>query len=178
MTDLLNSVIAFVSAHAWLAYLTLFLAALLEAVPVVGYNTYKWEFGDGATMIANPGNHAYAHPGMYYIMNTATKPGCSLITIDSITIGVTGKEEVHSLHSISVYADYNEECLVLNYKSESSANTTIYFLDAAGRVLKKEEVDPELNNMELKVRYYPQARGLYLVKIAEGSKSETHKVIY
>jgi membrane-associated protein len=28
--------IAFVSAHAWLAYLTLFLAALLEAVPVVG----------------------------------------------------------------------------------------------------------------------------------------------
>ena len=36
MTDLLNSLIAFVSAHAWLAYLTLFLAALLEAVPVVG----------------------------------------------------------------------------------------------------------------------------------------------
>jgi membrane-associated protein len=28
--------IAFVSAHAWLAYLTLFLAAFLEAVPVVG----------------------------------------------------------------------------------------------------------------------------------------------
>nr|WP_249159131.1 DedA family protein [Bradyrhizobium jicamae] len=28
--------IAFVSAHAWLAYLTLFLAALLEAVPVIG----------------------------------------------------------------------------------------------------------------------------------------------
>ena len=28
--------IAFVSANAWLAYLTLFLAALLEAVPVVG----------------------------------------------------------------------------------------------------------------------------------------------
>ena len=28
--------ITFVSAHAWLAYLTLFLAALLEAVPVVG----------------------------------------------------------------------------------------------------------------------------------------------
>jgi membrane protein DedA with SNARE-associated domain len=36
VTDLLNSLIAFVSAHAWLAYLTLFLAAFLEAVPVVG----------------------------------------------------------------------------------------------------------------------------------------------
>ena len=36
MTDLLNSLITFVSAHAWLAYLTLFLAALLEAVPVAG----------------------------------------------------------------------------------------------------------------------------------------------
>src|SRR4051794_11346902 len=36
VTDLLNSLIAFVSAHAWLAYLTLFLAALLEAVPLVG----------------------------------------------------------------------------------------------------------------------------------------------
>jgi membrane-associated protein len=33
---LIDSLIAFVSAHAWLAYLTLFLAALLEAVPVVG----------------------------------------------------------------------------------------------------------------------------------------------
>jgi membrane protein DedA with SNARE-associated domain len=32
----LDQLIAFVSAHAWLAYLTLFLAALLEAVPVVG----------------------------------------------------------------------------------------------------------------------------------------------
>jgi membrane protein DedA with SNARE-associated domain len=36
VTDLLNSLIAFVSDHAWLAYLTLFLAAFLEAVPVVG----------------------------------------------------------------------------------------------------------------------------------------------
>src|SRR5260370_32517537 len=32
----LDQLIAFVSAHAGLAYLTLFLAALLEAVPVVG----------------------------------------------------------------------------------------------------------------------------------------------
>ncbi|MDE2376025.1 DedA family protein [Bradyrhizobium sp.] len=36
MTSFLNPLIAFVSANAWLAYLTLFLAALLEAVPVVG----------------------------------------------------------------------------------------------------------------------------------------------
>ena len=36
MASYLDSLIAFVSAHAWLAYLTLFLAALLEAVPVVG----------------------------------------------------------------------------------------------------------------------------------------------
>jgi len=32
----IDQLIGFVSAHAWLAYLTLFLAALLEAVPVVG----------------------------------------------------------------------------------------------------------------------------------------------
>jgi membrane protein DedA with SNARE-associated domain len=32
----IDPLIAFVSAHAWLAYLTLFLAALLEAVPIVG----------------------------------------------------------------------------------------------------------------------------------------------
>jgi membrane protein DedA with SNARE-associated domain len=32
----LDPLIAFVSANAWLAYLTIFLAALLEAVPVVG----------------------------------------------------------------------------------------------------------------------------------------------
>ena len=36
MTSFIDPLIAFVSAHAWLAYLTLFLAALLEAVPVVG----------------------------------------------------------------------------------------------------------------------------------------------
>ena len=36
MASYLDPLIAFVSAHAWLAYLTLFLAALLEAVPVVG----------------------------------------------------------------------------------------------------------------------------------------------
>jgi membrane-associated protein len=33
---LIDPLIAFVSTHAWLAYLTLFLAALLEAVPIVG----------------------------------------------------------------------------------------------------------------------------------------------
>src|ERR1700751_3164532 len=32
----IDPLIAFVSANAWLAYLTLFLAALLEAVPVAG----------------------------------------------------------------------------------------------------------------------------------------------
>lgn len=36
MTSFLDPLIAFVSAHPGLAYLTLFLAALLEAVPVVG----------------------------------------------------------------------------------------------------------------------------------------------
>ena len=36
MTSFIDPLIAFVSAHAGLAYLTLFLAALLEAVPVVG----------------------------------------------------------------------------------------------------------------------------------------------
>jgi membrane protein DedA with SNARE-associated domain len=36
VTSLIDQLIAFVSAHAWLAYLTLFLAALLEAVPIVG----------------------------------------------------------------------------------------------------------------------------------------------
>lgn len=36
MSSLIDPLISFVSAHAWLAYLTLFLAALLEAVPIVG----------------------------------------------------------------------------------------------------------------------------------------------
>ena len=36
MASYIDQLIAFVSANAWLAYLTLFLAALLEAVPVVG----------------------------------------------------------------------------------------------------------------------------------------------
>jgi membrane-associated protein len=36
VTSFIDPLIAFVSEHAWLAYLTLFLAALLEAVPVVG----------------------------------------------------------------------------------------------------------------------------------------------
>ena len=36
MTSFIDPLIAFVSAHAWLAYLTLFLAALLEAVPIAG----------------------------------------------------------------------------------------------------------------------------------------------
>jgi membrane protein DedA with SNARE-associated domain len=36
VTSFLDPLITFVSAHPWLAYLTLFLAALLEAVPVVG----------------------------------------------------------------------------------------------------------------------------------------------
>jgi membrane-associated protein len=36
VTSFLDPLISFVSAHAWLGYLTLFLAGLLEAVPVVG----------------------------------------------------------------------------------------------------------------------------------------------
>src|SRR6185437_813530 len=36
VASLIDPLIAFVSAHVWLAYLTLFLAALLEAVPVIG----------------------------------------------------------------------------------------------------------------------------------------------
>src|SRR5258708_22227805 len=32
----IDPLVSFVSAHAWLGYLTLFLAALLEAVPIVG----------------------------------------------------------------------------------------------------------------------------------------------
>jgi membrane-associated protein len=41
----IDPLIVFVSHHAWLAYVTLFLAALLEAVPVVG------SFIPGSTLI-------------------------------------------------------------------------------------------------------------------------------
>jgi membrane protein DedA with SNARE-associated domain len=36
VTSFVDPLVEFVSAHAWLGYLTLFLAALLEAVPIVG----------------------------------------------------------------------------------------------------------------------------------------------
>jgi membrane-associated protein len=36
VTSFIDQLVAFVSANAWLAYLTVFLAALLEAVPIVG----------------------------------------------------------------------------------------------------------------------------------------------
>lgn len=36
MASFIDPLIAFVSAHPWLAYLTIFLAALLEAIPVAG----------------------------------------------------------------------------------------------------------------------------------------------
>jgi membrane-associated protein len=36
VSSLIDPLIAFVTAHAWLAYLAIFLAALLEAVPVLG----------------------------------------------------------------------------------------------------------------------------------------------
>jgi membrane protein DedA with SNARE-associated domain len=36
VSSFIDPLIAFVSAHAWLAYLTILLAALLEAVPIVG----------------------------------------------------------------------------------------------------------------------------------------------
>jgi membrane protein DedA with SNARE-associated domain len=36
VTSFIDPLVSFVSANAWLAYLTLFLAALLEAVPIVG----------------------------------------------------------------------------------------------------------------------------------------------
>jgi membrane-associated protein len=36
VVSFVDPLVEFVSAHAWLAYLTLFLAALLEAVPIVG----------------------------------------------------------------------------------------------------------------------------------------------
>jgi membrane-associated protein len=36
VTSFIDSLTSFVAAHAWLGYLTIFLAALLEAVPIVG----------------------------------------------------------------------------------------------------------------------------------------------
>jgi membrane protein DedA with SNARE-associated domain len=36
VTSFIDSLTSFVTAHAWLGYLTIFLAALLEAVPIVG----------------------------------------------------------------------------------------------------------------------------------------------
>jgi membrane protein DedA with SNARE-associated domain len=36
VTSFVDPLVTFVAAHAWLGYLTLFLAALLEAVPIVG----------------------------------------------------------------------------------------------------------------------------------------------
>jgi membrane protein DedA with SNARE-associated domain len=36
VTSYIDALTSFASAHAWLAYLTLFLAALLEAIPVIG----------------------------------------------------------------------------------------------------------------------------------------------
>jgi membrane-associated protein len=97
VTSFIDPLIAFVSAHAGLAYLTLFLAALLEAVPVVG------SVIPGSTIILAlsalvPGGELHLAPVL-----TAAVAGALLGDGSAFWIGHRSQREILSAWPLSNY---------------------------------------------------------------------------
>ena len=102
MASFFDPLIAFVSAHPWLAYLTVFLAALLEAVPVVG------SVIPGSTIIlALSGLIPGGELGLQWVLAAAVA-GALLGDGSAFGIGHRAKREILGSWPMSRYSDLVE----------------------------------------------------------------------
>lgn len=133
-----------------------------------GATEFEWNFGDG-TMVSNDLNpvHAYMQPGVYTVTFTARNGGCESVQTMTVTVNAasTGIANVNT-NGFTLYPNpaRNLVNILLNVdRSESQVKVSI--LDAAGRLVRSENVNDVRSGSIIELNISDLASGVYQIAL-------------
>ena len=141
-----------------------------------GATTYTWQMGDGTTFTdVTSVNYAYATPGAYDIIFTASNDGCSAVSTIKVSVSKqdTVSTGVGSVESGNIRIFENNDVLFISQimtKQDVDARVTVY--NALGQIIAQADV----KQLAYKAVYQmpvSAAAGIYYVhvELADGEKA-------
>lgn len=126
-----------------------------------GNISYSWDFGDGNNSnIQNP-SHSYAGNGTYIVTLTVDADCGQDVMTDTLEVNNIGLQEFLNL-SWLLYPNPAKERVTVDLSGTNQAESII-LMDLQGRVLRKVEVSPNDQSLELNIDELSQ--GVYLIEL-------------
>ena len=134
--------------------------------------SYFWNFGAyGTSTQQNPANN-FQNPGTYYVCLTVSDTSCTSTYCDSITVAITGEEEIILQKNISIYPNPANDNLFIEINAQYSKPIMLSLFNSLGELLEQRTIVGGIEAFD----FSNKASGLYSVKL-QSSKSVIHKKI-
>jgi len=139
--------------------------------------TYEWDFGDGETSTEENPVHTYAASGSYEVTLTAFNDCGFSANTQTITVVITGVEEIPGISDFNVFPNPNNGRFTLVLRGNSMDNLQVSFTNMLGQVILQDQLDFRSGNVMREFVMDDLAAGLYIFQVKSGAKSIYRKIV-
>ncbi|MCX6351018.1 MAG: PKD domain-containing protein [Bacteroidetes bacterium] len=145
----------------------------------IGYASYKWEFGDGATSTSKIPTHTYTTTGTFKVKLTVDN-GLGCTDVDSTSGSITGIVAANSFH-LAVFPNPFKEATNINYSLAKQSQVSIKVYDMLGReiaTLINTNLQAGTYNTTFTPADYALAKaGVYMLRISVGDEVINKEIV-
>ncbi len=138
--------------------------------------TYSWNFGDGTTSNLQNPQHTYALAGGYQVTLVVTHATCGSSTTQKEITSITSIEDGTLSGEVSIYPNPNNGIFTIASADLQAATFSIQVTDVQGRSVYY-NVLKNVNGFSQEINLTALAKGVYIVKLSDGTRSGYTRVI-
>lgn len=142
-----------------------------------GGTVYNWDFGDNSSSTAAAPQHVYLSSGNFTVTLVVTNAQGCTDTITQIIPFFVGVQEQQEINSITLYPNPAGEQFNLNIALVENTDVQITAFDMTGKLLINENKSLNSGGNLLSYDVTNWENGIYFVRVATGSVSQTIKVV-
>lgn len=138
--------------------------------------TYSWNFGDGTTSNLQNPQHTYTVGASYQVTLVVTHATCGSSTHQIELLSATGIEDGTLSGDVSIYPNPNNGIFTISSDNLVAETFSIEVADVQGRNVYTNVLN-DVNGFSQEINLTSLAKGVYVVKLSDGTRSGFTRVI-
>lgn len=138
--------------------------------------TYLWNFGDGSTSNLQNPTHGYQTAGNYTVTLIVTSPMCGSDTTQLTLTSLTGIDDMLSISDLSIFPNPANTSFTVSSASLEVNQLQLEMTDVQGKSVYVHNFG-RVNGFSHDVNVEHLAKGVYIVKLSDGTRNSISKVI-
>ena len=128
-------------------------------------DTWYWDFGDGSSDTVQSGTHEYTTTGVYQVCLTVADTCNSDTLCKSITISLTGEEELTPESLLRIYPNPSTGVFTLEFSEAMNQPALLKVFNVLGEEVLVEWMAPSNGNSQRLIDLSDMGSGLYVIQL-------------